>query len=269
MISSIISRNSSRLVFFLRKLYSMSVNVSCFILLAPPLFCWYYYTILRTWTGVGNIQRFLRNRELERENVELREANIILNDAISCFVKVKKVKTWKWHLWLFMNKGKYTVKGICLVFKTNELGYYQWLINWSESSARELLSVKMQEIQDEHPILTTKIMFKSHDTSFIPKGIHVCYQIVYSAMVDIVILRKRIKRNTGQLRSQRRYSTTMASCMERQCSTVLQQEDPFHRDRQQNKKKELAFVPSRRWNCSMERKNILEQSFIAIVTVRT
>lgn len=146
MISSIISRNSSRLVFFLRKLYSMSVNVSCFILLAPPLFCWYYYTILRTWTGVGIIQRFLRNRELERENVELREANIILNDAISCFVKVKKVKTWKWHLWLFMNKGKYTVKGICLVFKTNELGYYQWLINWSESSAREPLSVKMQEI---------------------------------------------------------------------------------------------------------------------------
>lgn len=157
MISSIISRNSSRLVFFLRKLYSMSVNVSCFILLAPPLFCWYYYTILRTWTGVGIIQRFLRNRELERENVELREANIILNDAISCFVKVKKVKTWKWYLWLFMNKGKYTVKGICLVFKTNELGYYQWLINWSESSARELLSVKMQEIQDEHPILTTKL----------------------------------------------------------------------------------------------------------------
>lgn len=79
-----------------------------------------------------------------------------------------------------------------------------------------------------------EIMFKSHDTSFIPKGIHVCYQIVYSAMVDIVILRKRIKRNTGQLRSQRRYSTTMASCMDRQCSTVLQQEDPFRGDRQQN-----------------------------------
>ena len=31
MISSMISRNSSRLVFFLRKLYSISVNVSCFI----------------------------------------------------------------------------------------------------------------------------------------------------------------------------------------------------------------------------------------------
>ena len=58
-------------------------------------------------------------------------------------------------------------------------------------------------------------------------------------MVDIVILRKRIKRNTGQLRSQRRYSTTMASCMDRQCSTVLQQEDPFHRDRHQNKKRNL------------------------------
>lgn len=31
MISSVISRNSSRLAFFLRKLYSISVNVSYFI----------------------------------------------------------------------------------------------------------------------------------------------------------------------------------------------------------------------------------------------
>ena len=40
-----------------RKLYSMSVNVSCFILPAPPLFCWYYYTIFRARMEVGIIQR--------------------------------------------------------------------------------------------------------------------------------------------------------------------------------------------------------------------
>ena len=34
--SSMISRNSSRLIFFLRQLYSISVNVSCFILFHHP-----------------------------------------------------------------------------------------------------------------------------------------------------------------------------------------------------------------------------------------
>ena len=39
-----ISRNSSRLVFFLRPLYSMSVNVPCFTSFTA-LICWLYYII--------------------------------------------------------------------------------------------------------------------------------------------------------------------------------------------------------------------------------
>ena len=48
-------------------------------------------------------------------------------------------------------KSKYTVKGMCKVLKVSELGYYRWLRNRGKPSSRQLLSVEIQKIIDEHP----------------------------------------------------------------------------------------------------------------------
>ena len=56
-----ISRNSSRLVFFLRPLYSMSVNVPCFTSFTA-LICWLYYIIFYRFVhGFDSIRGSLRN----------------------------------------------------------------------------------------------------------------------------------------------------------------------------------------------------------------
>ena len=56
-----ISRNSSRLVFLLRPLYSMSVNVPCFTSFAA-LICWLYYIIFYRFVhGFDSIRGSLRN----------------------------------------------------------------------------------------------------------------------------------------------------------------------------------------------------------------
>lgn len=40
---------------------------------------------------------------------------------------------------------------MCRVLKVSESGYYRWLKNRSKPTARELLSVEIQAILDEHP----------------------------------------------------------------------------------------------------------------------
>lgn len=40
---------------------------------------------------------------------------------------------------------------MCLVLKISESGYYRWLKNRNKPTARELLSVEIQAILDEHP----------------------------------------------------------------------------------------------------------------------
>lgn len=39
---------------------------------------------------------------------------------------------------------------MCRVLKVSESGYYRWLKNRSKPTARELLSVEIQAILDEH-----------------------------------------------------------------------------------------------------------------------
>ena len=63
-----ISRNSSRLVFFLRPLYSMSVNVPCFTSFTA-LISWLYYIIFYRFVhGFDSIRGSLRNPVLILSN---------------------------------------------------------------------------------------------------------------------------------------------------------------------------------------------------------
>jgi len=49
------------------------------------------------------------------------------------------------------NLGKYTVKAMCAVLKVSESGYYRWLKNREKPTSRQLLSVEIEKITDEHP----------------------------------------------------------------------------------------------------------------------
>lgn len=40
---------------------------------------------------------------------------------------------------------------MCKVLKVSESGYYRWLKNKEKPTSRELLSVEIQKIMDEHP----------------------------------------------------------------------------------------------------------------------
>ena len=48
-------------------------------------------------------------------------------------------------------KGKYAVNLMCRVLKVSESGYYRWLKNRQKPSSRQLLSVEIRKITDEHP----------------------------------------------------------------------------------------------------------------------
>ena len=52
---------------------------------------------------------------------------------------------------MLANKEKYHVKVMCHVLKISESGYYRWLKNRQKPTARQLLSVEIQEVLDEHP----------------------------------------------------------------------------------------------------------------------
>ena len=55
------------------------------------------------------------------------------------------------HLFVEAFRGKYTVREMCKVLKISESGYYRWLKNRSKPTSRQLLSVEIQKILDEHP----------------------------------------------------------------------------------------------------------------------
>ena len=61
------------------------------------------------------------------------------------------MKTCERHLFVEAFRGKYTVKEMCKVLKISESGYYRWLKNRSKPTSRQLLSVEIQKILDEHP----------------------------------------------------------------------------------------------------------------------
>ena len=87
-------------------------------------------------------------------------------------------------------KGKYTVKGMCKCLKISESGYYRWLKNKSKPSSRQLLSVEIQEVLDEHPD-NDNYGVNRMTTALKQKGIHVSHRTVYRAMSEMNILHRR------------------------------------------------------------------------------
>ena len=63
----------------------------------------------------------------------------------------EEVKTSERHLFIEAFKEKYFVNEMCKYLKISESGYYRWLKNKSNPTSRQLLSVEIQKIIDQHP----------------------------------------------------------------------------------------------------------------------
>lgn len=79
---------------------------------------------------------------------------------------------------------------MCRVLKISESGYYRWLRNRTRPTARELLSVEIQKILDEHPD-NDNYGVKRMRTALERKGVHVSPRTVYRAMSEMGILHRR------------------------------------------------------------------------------
>ena len=85
---------------------------------------------------------------------------------------------------------------MCRVLKISESGYYRWLKNRNKPTARELLSIEIQAILDEHPD-NDNYGVKRMNVALKQKGIHVSPRTVYRTMSDMgLIHRKRTPRGT-------------------------------------------------------------------------
>ena len=82
---------------------------------------------------------------------------------------------------------------MCRVLKISESGYYRWLKNRNKPTARELLSVEIQAILDEHPD-NDNYGVKRMNVALEQKGIHVSPRTVYRTMAELKLsYHKQIK----------------------------------------------------------------------------
>ena len=88
------------------------------------------------------------------------------------------------------NKDKYCVKQMCRVLKVSESGNYRWLKNRNKPTARELLSVEIQAILDEHPD-NDNYGVKRMNVALEQKGIHVSLRTVYRTMSEMGMIHRR------------------------------------------------------------------------------
>lgn len=79
---------------------------------------------------------------------------------------------------------------MCRVLKISESGYYRWLKNRAKPTARELLSVEVQAILDEHPD-NDNYGVKRMNAALEQRGIHVSPRTVYRIMSEMGILHRR------------------------------------------------------------------------------
>ncbi len=79
---------------------------------------------------------------------------------------------------------------MCKVLYISESGYYRWLKNRNKPTARKLLSVKIQEILDDHSD-NDNYGIERMQTALNQRGIHVSRRTVYRAMSEMGILHKK------------------------------------------------------------------------------
>ena len=79
---------------------------------------------------------------------------------------------------------------MCRVLKISESGYYRWLKNRAKPTARELLSVKIKSILEEHPD-NDNYGINRIQSALERKGIHVSRRTVYRTMSEMGILHRR------------------------------------------------------------------------------
>ena len=97
----------------------------------------------------------------------------------------EEVKTCERHVFVLDHKEEYCVNAMCRVLKISESGYYRWLKNRNKPTARELLSVEIQAILDEHPD-NDNYGVKRMNVALEQKGIHVSPRTVYRTMSESV-----------------------------------------------------------------------------------
>ena len=79
---------------------------------------------------------------------------------------------------------------MCRVLKISESGYYRWLKNRSKPTSRQLLSVKIKEILDEHPD-NDNYGVRRMNTALEQRGIHVSQRTVYRTMSEMVLIHRK------------------------------------------------------------------------------
>ncbi len=85
---------------------------------------------------------------------------------------------------------------MCRVLKISESGYYRWVKNRAKPTARQLLSVEIQAILDEHPD-NDNYGVRRINAALEQRGIHISPRTVYRTMSEMGILhRRRIPRGT-------------------------------------------------------------------------
>lgn len=81
---------------------------------------------------------------------------------------------------------------MCRILKINESGYYRWLKNKSKTSKRELLSVEIKKIIEEHPD-NQNYGVERIEIALNQKGIKVSRRTVYRAMQESGLLHRKRK----------------------------------------------------------------------------
>ena len=79
---------------------------------------------------------------------------------------------------------------MCRVLKISESGYYRWLKNRGKPTARQLLSVEIQRILDEHPD-NDNYGVRRMVTALAQKGVRVSTRTVYRTMSEMGIVHRR------------------------------------------------------------------------------
>ena len=79
---------------------------------------------------------------------------------------------------------------MCRVLKISESGYYRWLKNRSKPTSRQLLSVKIKEILDEHPD-NDNYGVRRMNTALEQRGIHVSQRTVYRTMSEMGLIHRK------------------------------------------------------------------------------